>query len=90
MKGLKYAELKTQDKAHLERQIAENRARMTTLAFQKVTGSLDNHAQITTLRRDIARMKTAIQEQGTANATPKKAALKKATAKKATAKKATK
>ena len=62
MKGLKYAELKAQDKANLERQIAENRARITSLAFQKVTGALDNHAQITTLRRDIARMKTAMRE----------------------------
>ena len=63
MKGIKYAELQTQDVAHLERQIAENRARITTLAFQKVTGALDNHAQITTLRRDIARMKTALREK---------------------------
>ena len=63
MKGLKYSELLTQDKAQLNRQIAENEARITTLAFQKVIGQLDNHAQIETLRRDIARMKTALRQR---------------------------
>jgi large subunit ribosomal protein L29 len=63
MKGLKYSELKSQDTAHLKRQIAENQSRITTLEFQKVIGQLDNHAQINTLRRDIARMKTALREQ---------------------------
>ena len=63
MKGLKYAELKKQDPTQLNRQIAENESRITTLAFQKVIGQLDNHAQIETLRRDIARMKTALRER---------------------------
>ena len=67
MKGFRYAELKTHDQAHLERLIAENQSRITALAFQKVTGQLDNHAQIETLRRDIARMKTAIRERAVAS-----------------------
>jgi large subunit ribosomal protein L29 len=60
MKGTKFTELQNQDAQTLERQIAENRARLTALEFQKVIGQLENHAQIPTLRRDIARMKTAL------------------------------
>lgn len=60
MKGTKFTELQNQDAQTLERQIAENRARLTALEFQRVIGQLDNHAQIPTLRRDIARMKTAL------------------------------
>jgi len=65
MKALKYSELQNQDRAELERQIAENQSRITTLAFQKAIGHLDNHAQIETLRRDIARMKTALRAKQT-------------------------
>jgi ribosomal protein L29 len=60
MKGIKFTELQNQDAQTLERQIAENRARLTALEFQRVIGQLDNHAQIPTLRREIARMKTAL------------------------------
>jgi ribosomal protein L29 len=60
MKGIKYAEVQNLNAAQLEKQIADNRARLTALAFQKTIGQLDNHAQILTLRRDIARMQTAL------------------------------
>ncbi len=63
MKGLKFAELLKSDKPTLERQIAENQSRLVALRFQKVVGQLDNHAQITTLRQDIARMRTALRAQ---------------------------
>lgn len=63
MKGLKFNDLQKQDKAEIEKNIAENQARLTALEFQKVLGQLDNHAQIQTLRRDIARMKTAIRQR---------------------------
>ena len=63
MKGVKFAELQNQDTKQLEKQIAENRARLTALEFQKATGHLENHSQISMLRRDIARMKTAITEK---------------------------
>ena len=63
MKGVKYAELQSLDAAQINKQIDENRARLTALSFQKTIGQLDNHAQIETLRRDIARMKTALAER---------------------------
>ena len=61
MKGIKYASLTELNDTLLQKQIADNRSRLTALKFQKVVGQLDNHAQITTLRRDIARMETALQ-----------------------------
>ena len=61
MKGIKYAEVQSLNADQLEKQIADNRARLTALAFQKTIGQLDNHAQILTLRRDIARMQTALR-----------------------------
>jgi large subunit ribosomal protein L29 len=63
MKSVKYPELLAMDAKQLEKQIAENQARITALNFQKVIGQLDNHAQFTTLRRDIARMQTALTEK---------------------------
>ena len=63
MKGLKYAELTNLTEAQLQKQIGENRSRLTALTFQKTVGQLDNHAQISTLKRDIARMETALQSR---------------------------
>ena len=63
MKSVKYPELLAMDAKQLEKQIADNLARITALNFQKVIGQLDNHAQFTTLRRDIARMQTALTEK---------------------------
>jgi large subunit ribosomal protein L29 len=65
MKSLRTGELRSQDSAELKRQIAENQARLTSLSFQKVTGHLENSAQIVTLRRDIARLKTVLRERET-------------------------
>ena len=63
MKGLKYASLAEHSEAQLKKQISENEARITALRFQKTVGQLDNHAQMLTLRRDIARMQTAISSR---------------------------
>jgi ribosomal protein L29 len=60
MKGLKYAALTDLTDTQLKKQIGENHARLTALRFQKTVGQLDNHAQISTLRQDIARMQTAL------------------------------
>lgn len=61
MKGIKYGSLTELSDDLLKKQIADNRTRLTALKFQKVVGQLDNHAQITTIRRDIARMETALR-----------------------------
>jgi large subunit ribosomal protein L29 len=63
MKGLKSTELKGMDAKQIEKQINENKARLTALEFQKVIAQLDNHAQINTLRKDIARLKTALRQR---------------------------
>ncbi len=63
MKGLKYASLVALPEAQLEKNIAENHAKLTALRFQKVIGQLEDHAQFETIRRDIARMQTALAEK---------------------------
>ena len=65
MKGLKYAELANLNEEQLNKQIADNHARLTALNFQKTIGQLDNHAQMQTLKRDIARIQTALSERKT-------------------------
>jgi ribosomal protein L29 len=66
MKAAKTLELRGRDTADLKRQIAENESRLVALNFQKVTGHLDNNAQITTLRRDNARINTILHERESA------------------------
>jgi large subunit ribosomal protein L29 len=66
MKATKALEIRGRDSAELKKQIAENQSRLIALNFQKVTGHLDNNAQIKTLRRDIARINTILHERETA------------------------
>ena len=63
MKSTHAAQLRGRTDEEIKRQIGENNSRLTALAFQKVTGHLENSAQILTLRRDIARMKTVLHER---------------------------
>jgi large subunit ribosomal protein L29 len=63
MKATKAVELRGRDTVDLVRQIADNNARLVALNFGKVTGHLDNNAQIETLRRDNARIKTIMHER---------------------------
>ncbi|MEP7234549.1 MAG: 50S ribosomal protein L29 [Ignavibacteriota bacterium] len=63
MKSTHASELRGRENSELKRQISENLARLTALNFQKVTGHLENSAQIRTLKRDIARMNTVIHER---------------------------
>lgn len=63
MKSTHASELRGRENGELMRQIAENISRLTALSFQKVTGHLENSAQIRTLKRDIARIKTVLHER---------------------------
>jgi large subunit ribosomal protein L29 len=69
MKSLNVNEIRGHNDQELKRMINENEARLTSLGFQKVTGHLENSAQISTLRRDIARIKTVLSERKNAAAT---------------------
>jgi large subunit ribosomal protein L29 len=63
MKSTHASELRGRDNGELKRQVSENLSRLTALNFQKVTGHLENSAQIETLKRDIARIKTVLHER---------------------------
>jgi large subunit ribosomal protein L29 len=63
MKSLRSTELRGHADQDLKRMIGENEARMVALNFQKITGHLEKPAQISTLRRDIARIKTVLRER---------------------------
>jgi large subunit ribosomal protein L29 len=63
MKSLRTAEIRNHGDQELKRMMAENESRMIALNFQKITGHLDKPAQISTLRRDIARIKTVLHER---------------------------
>lgn len=63
MKSLRTNELRSQGESDLKRMIAENEARIVALNFQKITGHLEKPAQISTLRRDNARIRTILNER---------------------------
>ena len=63
MKSTQSRELRGRTEKELKKMIAENESRMVALNFQKMTGHLENSAQIRTLRRDNARINTILQEQ---------------------------
>ena len=65
MKSTHASQLRGRDNGELKQQIAENLSRLTSLNFQKVTGHLENSAQIRTLKRDIARINTVLRERET-------------------------
>lgn len=65
MKALRTTEIRNHGDQELKRMIAENESRIVALNFQKITGHLEKPAQISTLRRDIARIKTVLNERAT-------------------------
>jgi large subunit ribosomal protein L29 len=71
MKGLKSSDIRNWTADQLNKQIADNQARITALQFQKSIGQLENTAQFVTLRKDIARLKTVLSAQKKANAATK-------------------
>ena len=71
MKALQTSEIRNHGDQELKRMIAESEARIIALNFQKITGHLDKPAQISTLRRDIARIKTVMHERALKEAVKK-------------------
>jgi len=63
MKNMNVGEIRGHNDKELAQMISDNEARLISLSFQKVTGHLENSAQIVTLRRDIARIKTVLSER---------------------------
>lgn len=61
MKGLKSSELAVLNLEQIEKQVNDYSSRLVSLRFQKSVGQLDNVAQISTIRRDIARMLTELR-----------------------------
>ena len=55
------ADLRDLDETELETRLAESKVEMFNLRFANVTGQLDNHAELTRVRREIARVNTEIR-----------------------------
>jgi len=60
---MKAEELKTKSVDELKKQLLELRKEQFNMRFQKAGGQLDNTAQMRTVRRDIAKVKTILTEK---------------------------
>ncbi|NIT64023.1 MAG: 50S ribosomal protein L29 [Gammaproteobacteria bacterium] len=63
MATTKAAELRGMGTSELERRLGELRDKQFNLRFQHSTGQLENTARIQQIRREIARVKTVMNEQ---------------------------
>ena len=66
MKSVKSSELRNLKPGEIETMLSDAREEMMKLRFQQVTGQLSDSSRLRTLRRDVARMQTILQELGTA------------------------
>ena len=57
------AELRDMVDEELLNRLAEAKQELFNLRFQHVTGQLDNHARLSQVRKDIARINTLLREQ---------------------------
>ena len=60
---MKSQEIKQMTNEELNKRIEENLEAMSTMKFQKATSQVENTSKFTSLRKDIARMKTIIRER---------------------------
>lgn len=60
MKSLELRQLTTEE---IGKRIEENLEALATMKFQKATSQVENTSKFTSLRKDIARMKTIIRER---------------------------
>lgn len=63
MKGRTAKDLRDLSNEELSIAIRENEETLTKLRFQRVLGQLQNTAQLNTLRKDIARIRTVLHER---------------------------
>jgi large subunit ribosomal protein L29 len=70
---MKSQEIKQMTNEELNKRIEENLEALSTMKFQKATSQVENTSKFTSLRKDIARMKTIIRERelGTSNVAAK-------------------
>ncbi|MFZ4621038.1 MAG: 50S ribosomal protein L29 [Bacteroidota bacterium] len=60
---MKALEIKQMTNEELTKRIDENLEALSTMKFQKATSQVENTSKFTSLRKDIARMKTIIRER---------------------------
>jgi len=60
---MKSQEIKQMTNDELNKGIEENLEALSTMKFQKATSQVENTSKFTSLRKDIARMKTIIRER---------------------------
>ncbi|MFN4310740.1 MAG: 50S ribosomal protein L29 [Ferrovibrio sp.] len=65
---MKVKELVGKTKDELSTKLADLKKEQFNLRFQKATGQLENTARVTQVRRDIARVRTALHKQAAAKA----------------------
>ena len=65
---MKANELVGKTKDELTTKLADLKKEQFNLRFQKATGQLENTARVTQVRRDIARVRTALHKQAAAKA----------------------
>jgi large subunit ribosomal protein L29 len=60
---MKPAEIRDLSRDEVERKLAETKEEFFNLRFQLATGQLDNYRQLRGLKRDVARLQTALRER---------------------------
>jgi large subunit ribosomal protein L29 len=60
---VKAADLRDMADQELLTRLAETKQEMFNLRFQLATGQLDNHARMSEVRRDVARLRTVIRQR---------------------------
>lgn len=60
---MKTSEIREMNKQELETKIVELKSELLNLRFQMATGNLENTAQIKNIKKDVARMKTILNEK---------------------------
>jgi large subunit ribosomal protein L29 len=66
MKQVKAKDLRDLKPGELETKLADTREELMKLRFQRVSGQLTDASRLRILRREIARMRTVLREQGRA------------------------